>query len=227
VILLSSAGGNTTGPHLVTADGRDTTAIYPLSFQYAPGAIFTSIESFNGRDFGNTGPLAGQAQASAFIGAGGTFAICNVWEPFSFSLPDNLMLVRNFLLGDLTWGEAAYTAIPCLSWQQIVIGDPLARVVRASEDLNRDGVVDGKDLELFDQIASNKDAAGKPIDPLIVSRGDVNHDGTINAVDRALIERSVRATEYTQRSSQAKVSEASARRARALPVQPAWHASWR
>ena len=196
VVLLSSAGANASGTHLLTADGRDATSIYPMSFQYAPGAIFTSIESFNGRDFGSTGPLAGQAQASAFIGAGGTFAICNAWEPFSFSLPDNLMIVRNFLLGDLTWAEAAYTAIPCLSWQQVVIGDPLARVVRLSEDLNRDGVVDEKDLALFDQIVANQDAAGKPMDPLIVGRGDVNHDGAINPTDRALIERASRATAF-------------------------------
>ena len=182
--------------HLTLADGRDASSLYPESFVFAPGAVFTSIESFNGRDFGATGGWPGQAQASTFIKSGGTFAICNAWEPFAFSLPDNIMIVNSFILGNLTWAEAAYSSIPALSWQQVVIGDPLSRIVRLSEDINGDGAVDAKDLRLFDEITANKTADGKPVDPSMVSRADINHDGVVDEKDRGFIERDIAANEF-------------------------------
>ncbi|MCC6321291.1 MAG: hypothetical protein IT438_07635 [Phycisphaerales bacterium] len=134
VLLLGTYGANHNG----TPGNSGTT--YPASFVYAPGAIMNSIESYNGRDFGGIGVgFTPQAQISNFIASGGTFAIGNVWEPFSFTVPDNLPLVRGFLLGNLTWVEAAWSSIPGLGWQQIVVGDPLARVRRLQEDLNGDG----------------------------------------------------------------------------------------
>lgn len=63
-----------------------------------------------------------------------------MWEPLSFAVSDNMFLVRNYLLGGLSWAEAAYTSLPVISWQEIVIGDPLARVRRDREDVNGDGV---------------------------------------------------------------------------------------
>ncbi len=196
VLLLASAGGNASGTRLMLADGREVSSVYPESFQYAPGAIFTSIESFNGRDFGGTGGWPGQAQAANFIKSGGTFAVCNAWEPFAFSLPDNIMIVSNFVLGNLTWAEAAYSSFPGISWQQVVIGDPLARVFRTCEDMNGDNAIDLNDLKLFDQIAANKSDDGKPIDLAKVSRADINRDGMVDEKDRALIERDVAGNEF-------------------------------
>ena len=204
VLMLASVGGNATGSRLLVHDGRDASTLYPESFQYAPGAIFTSIESFNGRDFGLTGGWPGQAQAANFIKAGGTFAICNAWEPFAFSLPDNILLVGNFVLGNLTWAEAAYSSLPGLSWQQVVIGDPLARTFRQCEDINGDKAIDREDLALFDQILANKGPSGKPIDPMIVSRADINHDGKIDAKDRGFIERDISAIEFYSKQERPK-----------------------
>lgn len=175
VLLLASEGGNAAGGKPAAADGREAGAMYAESFEYAPGALFLSIESYNGRDFGGVGGWPGQQQGADFIRAGGTFAILTVWEPFAFSAPQSFRIVRNFLLGELTWAEAAYSAIPVLSWQHIVLGDPLARVVRSSEDLNRDGVVDEKDLAEFDALPR-----------------DINRDGKADGADRALIEAAAR-----------------------------------
>ena len=105
---------------------------YIASFDFVPGAIFNTLESFNGRDFGGAGdrPNAGkvQTQLSDFIAAGGTLGIGNVWEPFSFAAADNELLLDAFLNRGWTFAEAAYSSLMVLSWQQIVVGDPLARV---------------------------------------------------------------------------------------------------
>lgn len=180
VILLASVGSNT-GPQSgqPQISGVNAGQNYADSFNYAPGAIFNTIESYNGRDFGGIGGWTGgwgpQEQAADFLAAGGTFAIVNVWEPFAFSLPDNEWLVRNFILGQMNFAEAAYTALPFLSYQQMVVGDPLAFVVRSSEDLNADGRVDVEDLYTFEQ-----------------SPADINLDGVANDADRQILLASVR-----------------------------------
>ncbi len=187
LIYLTSFGANSSGPapgeQPVPPSGTpDARTTYATSFNYAPGAMFTSLESFNGRDYTNLGQAGGypQQQSSDFLAAGGTFAVANVWEPFADGIPDNLQLVRNFYLGGLTFAEAAYTSMPGLSWQQIVIGDPLARVTRTVEDLNADGQITIDDLYSWNA-ASN-------------SRKDLNRSNTVTDVDRKIIEDAVRPT---------------------------------
>lgn len=156
---------------------------YAESFNYINGAVFNSIESFNGRALGglNAGPT-GQEQVADFIASGGTLAIGNVFEPFSITVADNLFIVRNYWLGGLTWAEAAYASLPVVSWQQIVVGDPLARVTRLAEDLNGDGAVDGEDLYAWHELS-----------PAL--RPDLNRDGVADDADYRLLEQSVRGFE--------------------------------
>lgn len=185
VILLATYGSNHSGLPLTTG-GASAGGVYADSFNYAPGAIFNTIESYNGRDFGGQGGWTGgggvpQEQAADFIAAGGTFAIGMVWEPFTLSLPDNFILVRNFLLSNVTWGEAAYACMPVLSWQQIVIGDPLARVVRSSEDIDGDGVVDVEDVHAW-----------------YANPRDINRDGVANSADVAILWDTIRFWEQLQ-----------------------------
>lgn len=171
VLLLASYGTNHTFiPR--TASGDSSPTIYVASFNYSPGAIFNTIESYNGRDFGGLG-LGGtpQQQASSFLAGGGTFAIGNVWEPFANSVPDNLYLSQNFIAGGLTWAEAAWSSIPAISWMQIVLGDPLARMDRSSEDITANGVIDLEDLIAWEELPPgspakdlNRDAAGNTTD---------------------------------------------------------------
>lgn len=91
-------------------------------FTFPPGAIALHIHSFSARTLrsptqGWCGPL---------VARGVTATMGNVYEPYlEFTHhPDLLLhaLARGWSLGD-----AAYYALPALSWQGILIGDPLYR----------------------------------------------------------------------------------------------------
>ncbi|MCA3005397.1 MAG: hypothetical protein LW650_08060 [Planctomycetaceae bacterium] len=180
VILLASYGSN----HEGTAPGDDVSTspnvrtTYAESFTYAPGAVFNTMESYNGRQFNNV--EAGgvpQEQAADFIAAGGSFAIGNVFEPFTLTVPDNDALVKAWHLGNLSWAEAAFSSLPVLSFQQIVIGDPLARLARSSEDRDADARLSVDDLYSMNQTPA-----------------DINRSGVADDADRALVERAVRSS---------------------------------
>lgn len=181
VLLLASYGANHSGVPTL-ASGASSNTSYATSFSFAPGAIFNTIESYNGRDFGGLGqdPWVPQQQASSFLASGGTFALGNVWEPLASSVPDNLYLAQNFVLGGLSWGEAAWSGIPTLSWMQIVLGDPLARMDRNVEDLNADARVNVDDLYTWETLPAASPAR------------DINRNGVMNTADRALLLKSLR-----------------------------------
>jgi len=91
-------------------------------FRFPPGAIAVHIHSFSAQTLrsdseGWSGPL---------IARGATATLGNVFEPYLEYLhrPDYFMeaLARGYDLVD-----AAFYALPVLSWQAIVIGDPLYR----------------------------------------------------------------------------------------------------
>lgn len=109
---------------------------YIRQFRFAPGAVFNTLESFNAKMLGGeTNRLVHpQTQIADFVAAGGTFAVGSVWEPFSFSAPENALLLDGFFNRGLTWVESAYRSMKALSWQQVVVGDPLARAHRAPNE---------------------------------------------------------------------------------------------
>jgi hypothetical protein len=164
VALLATYGSNHAGSFPTTPGGQGAGQIYAQSYNYAPGAIFNTVESYNGRDFGGIGghPFIGQEQASDFLQSGGTFAIGHVWEPLADTIPDNQYLVSNYLLGNLSWAEAAWTSIPCLSWMHVVIGDPLARPARTSEDIDSNGRITVDDLYAWHAAPTDLDRSGTP-----------------------------------------------------------------
>ena len=90
-------------------------------------------------------------------------------------MPDNEFLVTNFLLGNLSWAEAAWTSIPCLSWMHVVIGDPLARPARTSEDVNGDGRVTINDLYAW-----------------VATPTDIDRSGTADNADRLVLMKTLR-----------------------------------
>lgn len=182
VALLATYGSNHAGSFPTTPQGDGAGPIYARSYNYAPGAIFNSIESYNGRDFGGVGghPFIGQEQASDFLASGGTFAIGHVWEPLADTVPDNQYLVSNFLLGNLSWAEAAWTSIPCLSWMHVVIGDPLARPARTSEDVDGNGRITVEDLYAWH-----------------ASPTDIDRSGAADNTDRLVLMKSLRFYERT------------------------------
>lgn len=123
---------------------------YLQGFTFAPGAIFNTTESFNGRALNGLTTQACQEQVADFITEGGTFGIGSVFEPFTFSLVDNEFLFPHMLVDGMTWIESAYTAIPALSWQHVVVGDPLARysaVIDQKGDCDANAVVDLNDWD--------------------------------------------------------------------------------
>ncbi|HEX2838860.1 MAG TPA: hypothetical protein VHN77_12130 [Phycisphaerales bacterium] len=185
VILLATYGSNHSGVPTLSPSGTSAGTVYATSFNYANGAIFNTIESFNARDYGGLGQLsfAPQQQSADFLGAHGTFAVGNVWEPLADSIPDNKYLTDNFILGNLCWAEAAWTAIPGLSWMQTAVGDPLARASRTTEDIDASLRVNVDDLHAWQSLPAGN------------ANKDVNRSGTADTTDRTFIAASVRATE--------------------------------
>ena len=100
------------------------------------GSLFHSHESFSAVTF-FTDADTSQAKVVDWLTIGGSGAIGYAFEPLSSSAVDVDLLLYNYLrdrdgdgLGDLTFVEAAYTAMPFVSWAGVVVGDPLMRLVR-------------------------------------------------------------------------------------------------
>ena len=91
-------------------------------FRFAPGAIALHIYSFSaatlrGSERGWTG---------MFVARGVTATVGNVHEPYLMFTHRPDLLLRALARGE-TWVDATYYALQALSWQAIVIGDPLYR----------------------------------------------------------------------------------------------------
>ena len=118
------------GTYGASEDGASNTKdgyVNTFAGQLTPGAIFNSIESYNGKPLGDFREFQDQASVAEWIANGGSFALGSVWEPFSFSIAQNDLLLQNYFFNGLTWAEAAYASLPVTSWQQVVLGDPLSR----------------------------------------------------------------------------------------------------
>ncbi len=91
-------------------------------FAFPPGAIGMHIHSFSAEtlrsaDKGWCGPL---------VARGVTATMGNVFEPFLQFTHRPDLLVQALAQGE-TLGDAAYFALPALSWQAVLVGDPLYR----------------------------------------------------------------------------------------------------
>lgn len=120
-------------------------------YTFHPGAIFLSIESFNGDSiFDGTG-RGNQGQVLDAVSGGAAFTVGHIREPLAYSVPDTRILVENMLVHGMTFAEAVWSAIPALSWQQVPIGDPLAtlQIVPGGAERNGDGVLDVEDVYTY------------------------------------------------------------------------------
>jgi hypothetical protein len=173
-------------------------------FNLVDGAVFTSIESLNAVTMFsdcNTQPVA-QGKLVDFIEIGGTGAIGHSFEPLPTAAIDNLYLFYNLLAdddgdgkADLTFVEAAFTAIPFLSWSEVIIGDPLMQIaygpggpawIPVLGDTNNDGMINIKDVRELKK-ASEPDSDLNSTDPERFERYndlcDFNQDGKVNIKD--------------------------------------------
>ncbi|MCB1217169.1 PKD domain-containing protein [bacterium] len=107
-----------------------------LLFSYLPGCAWISYESFNGTDFasatvdGDRSDIdrKGQGQICDFLHKGGTVAIGHVYEPWTIAVGDERAVFYRYCVKGDNWIESAYKGLRCLSWMDVVVGDPLCRV---------------------------------------------------------------------------------------------------
>ncbi|MEN6386468.1 MAG: dockerin type I repeat-containing protein [Phycisphaerales bacterium] len=172
-------------------------------FNLCNGAVFTSLESFNAVTMFSDA-VTSQAKIIDFISIGGCGAIGHAFEPISDAAIDNQFLFYNLLAdrdndgkADLTFVEAAYTAIPYLSWSEVVIGDPLMRICYGpgqaaffsiQGDVNGDHIINIKDARGL-QEAENGDLYNP--DPIYFEyyndMADFNQDTKINIKDSRIL----------------------------------------
>lgn len=116
-----------------------------LQFQWLPGAIMTEYVSTNGRTFARPPENwelgaswavidrpkwfanSPQSLSADYIHEGATGASGHVYEPYLRLTPRPDVLLPAYFSGR-TLAESYYLSIPGLSWQNIVVGDPLCRL---------------------------------------------------------------------------------------------------
>lgn len=91
------------------------------SFRFAPGAVAGHLHSFSCSDLHDPGQWA-----PALLRSGASVTFGNVNEPFLAGC-HNFGLFYKSLLTGATVAEAQLAALPLLSWQNVVFGDPLYR----------------------------------------------------------------------------------------------------
>ncbi len=98
-------------------------------FRFAPGAIAFHIHSFSARTLRSDR----QAWCGPLVARGAAATLGNVFEPYLQATHQPQLFLQA-----LSWGwdlvDAAYYALPVLSWQAVVIGDPLYRPFAVSAD---------------------------------------------------------------------------------------------
>jgi uncharacterized protein (TIGR03790 family) len=105
-------------------------------FRFPPGAIGLHIHSYSAATLRSTT----RGWTGALVARGVTATVGNVHEPYlQFTHRPNLLL--RALARGATWVDAAYYSLQALSWQAVVIGDPLYRpfAVPLAEQLRNPG----------------------------------------------------------------------------------------
>ncbi|MBL0157981.1 MAG: TIGR03790 family protein [Bryobacterales bacterium] len=114
-----------------------------VGFQYLPGAIVSEFVSTNARTFtepppswnlgewGKTGTYfaaSPQSMSGDAIRQGATGVSGHVYEPYLTLCPRPEYLFPAYL-GGRTLAESFYAALPALSWMNVIVGDPLTRLL--------------------------------------------------------------------------------------------------
>ena len=114
-----------------------------VGFRYLPGALVTEFVSTNGRSFTEPPPgwnlgtwanretyFAGSPQSMSgdAIRQGATGVAGHVYEPYLGFCPRPDYLFPAYL-GGRTLAESFYASLPALSWMNVIVGDPLTRLL--------------------------------------------------------------------------------------------------
>ncbi len=98
-------------------------------FRFAPGAVAIHIHSFSA----TTVRADDSRWVGPFVATGVAGTVGNVYEPY-LELTHRPDLMLEALSRGNTLGEAAFYSLPALSWQGILVGDPLYRPFRVGLD---------------------------------------------------------------------------------------------
>ncbi len=150
---------------------------YLTTYTPHPAGVVVTYESFSGNCLIDGTQRQNQACATDWIVGGGSFAIPTVAEPFTLAVADLEAFVPNMYIHGMTFAESAYASMPAISWTNVPVGDPLARVSVGSSspaDLSGDGAVDSTDLAI---LLAAWDTPG----------ADFNGDGNTDSSDLAVL----------------------------------------
>lgn len=191
----NAGGGSPASADYLLTGGPDGGVLFPC----VPGAVLTSIESFNAATMFVDVPTS-QAKIAEFIQMGGTAAVGHAFEPYCDAIEHVEYLYGNLLrdddgdgVADLALVEAVYSSLPYLSWSAVFIGDPLMRlrsgpggIVNLNRtcpaDLNCDGVVNAMDRMRIAYSWSTM--MGQPkYDP----GADVDRNGVVTSYDNMIV----------------------------------------
>ncbi|MBX3749814.1 MAG: TIGR03790 family protein [Opitutaceae bacterium] len=101
----------------------DVTGPFTLpDFRLPPGAIALHIHSYSAQTLRS----ATQAWCGPLVARGASATFGAVYEPYLELMHQPHLLLRRLLRG-ATLGDASYYSLHCLSWQNVVVGDPLYR----------------------------------------------------------------------------------------------------
>jgi hypothetical protein len=102
--------------------GQVAGALKSPSFRFKQGAVACHLHSFSAGTIRTTD----QAWVGPILEHGAAATMGNVWEPY-LTLTIHFDVLNERLLEGYTLAEAAWSATPGLSWQNVVLGDPLYR----------------------------------------------------------------------------------------------------
>jgi hypothetical protein len=112
-----------------------------LDFSYANGAIFNTLESFNGHSMriifsDRTIRRNGHRLICEFIYTGGIGGGGHTWEPYLDGAIKINYTYPAYAMG-YTLVDACYQGITNLGWQNIIVGDPLTAIAWGKQELTQ------------------------------------------------------------------------------------------
>ena len=120
-----------------------------LNFNFPPGSIFNTAESFNANTLG-TWPIirrdgAGMGQVPEFILCGGTVGVGHAFEPLTTNIVEPSIMFPSYQIG-YSFIESAYLGMPNLTGENVVVGDPLTTIAWGKQTLTEDVTMEGTNL---------------------------------------------------------------------------------
>jgi hypothetical protein len=164
---LSSYGVNHGG------SGSKRDYLFTYEGQLVDGASWIAYESYAAQGLGGVALSRQQGQVEEWIASGGTFAMGNVWEPYTIGIPRSAIFLDRFLNRGWTYVEAAWASMLQLSWCVVVIGDPLATANITQAD--------AYDSWIFGQTGTTPD-----VDATSAFNADFETDGLFNGLEYVL-----------------------------------------